>query len=1300
MNNDKITAYLHTHSENSLKFSPLSVKDLVKRADELGIKTLALTDIGSMTGTVEFLFECKKYNISGIPGIEATFNDRLNSLVFVAKNNEGYKQICYALKEANKNIYKDDTSKLSYPIFSKEIIEKFFISDDVIILSSGVNSIFADILLSNIKINKKINEIKKLQKKCKNPNDASYIGNKEILAELEQEIEILTKEKERLNPIANKKLKKKLQALEVLKKTEPDNYEINKEILDKEIAERDKAKDKIIMIDSKLSDLKKRKKAVSLKVTAMTKQFKEWNKFEKQIESLLKEEKPEKEIYEECEAEILYFKEKFPNSFYIELNYHNDDTEKHILDFMLEMAKKHNIKTVICNESYMAVKEDIKKYQIMRSLKDGEWFDIGVADKDYYMKESDKITDSLLKVVSESDLKDAVQNTNDLEDSITFELPDYDLKENKHYPKYRDDNGNYVDSAKVLTERAVNGIKERGFDFDTFNDEYQKRLDMELDVIINMGFADYILIVSDFISYAKSLDNASVGPGRGSAAGSLVCYLLKITNINPIKYNLKFERFLNVNRITMPDIDVDFSESIKPKVVEYVAKKYGEESVAYIRTKQTQQGKNSIKNVARMLGLRDGDKDKYYELAKGMASKVGNEDSLAGYKDNILEEYNSDIAKEILDLAISLEGSMTGVSVHAAGVIIGDGKPLSEYAPIYYNQEVGTWVVACDMVQSEMIGLLKMDFLVLKNLDILSQTLKRIRKYEGKDINLDDISFDDINIYENIFSKGNTLSVFQLESSGMRQFMKEFSPMCFEDIIAGISLYRPGPMEFIPDIIKVKNKEKKPSYIIPLLEDILSVTYGYPVYQEQLMDIFSKCAGFSQGEADIVRRNMSKKKEEEFLKAKPKFIEGLISSGASNTDAEQYWGSLVDFAKYGFNKSHAAAYAVIAYYTAYLKYYYKEYYMCSCLNYADVDEIPKLLCECREMGIKILLPDINKSYPNFENDRNGIIYGITRIKGIANKVLPFIEERNINGYFKNFKDFVIRTKPSSALIPNLIDAGCFDGFLGGYRNASLSLYTEIIGFVENIEKSKKDLSALYDKLETIIDSKEKAKIKDKISKKEEELAFYSKKLLKADIDVDIKDTDENLKRECNLLGTYISKHPLDDYDSYFRSGKITLISDFSVGKDKKYAGLIKELRVVKRKKDGADMAFFKIEDISGTLDCCCFSESYKKYKSFINEGEVISVIGKTVEDSGVDKIYVSKIDYIKPYLKPIFISFKDENDYIDKYSLLKKYMDENGHPVIAHNQRTGDIAYTSFSIKKRAIKDMEDDLYIRELYNY
>ena len=1297
--NDNLTANFHIHSENSLKFSPLSVKELVKRADELGIKTLALTDIGSMTGTVEFLFECKKYSISGIPGIEAPFNERLNSLVFIAKNNEGYKQICYALKQANKNIYKDDVSKLSYPIFSKDIMEKFFVSDDVIILSSGINSIFADILLFNIKINEKIEELRKLQKKCKNPNGASYVGNTQILRELEDEIEILSKEKEKLTPVANKNLKKKIQALEVLKKTEPDKYETNKAILDEEISQKEKAADEILMINSKLSDIKKRKKAISLKVTAMSKQYKEWNRYENQINDLLNKKKPESEIYKECENEIIYFNDKFSN-FYVELNYHNDDKEKVVLNFMLEMAKKHNIKTCICNESYMAVKEDIKKYQIMRSLKDGQWFNITLSDKEYYMKKSDDIIKSLSKVISKKELEDAVNNTIELEKSISYELPDFELKENKHYPKYRDENGNYVDSAKVLTEKAINGIKERGFNFETFNEEYQKRLDMELDVIISMGFADYLLIVSDFISYAKSINSASVGPGRGSAAGSLVCYLLKITNINPIKYNLKFERFLNVNRVTMPDIDVDFAESIKPKVVEYVAKKYGEESVAYIRTKQTQQGKNSIKNVARMLGLRDGDKDKYFELAKGMSAKVGNEDNLKGYKDIILEKYNSDIAKEILELAISLEGSMTGVSVHAAGVIIGDGKPLSEYVPIYYNQDVGVWVVACDMVQSEMIGLLKMDFLVLKNLDIISETLNRIRKYEGKEINLDNISFDDKEVFDNIFSNGNTLSVFQLESSGMRQFMKEFKPMNFEDIITGISLYRPGPMDFIPDIIKVKNKEEKPNYIIPLLEDILSVTYGVPVYQEQLMDIFSKCAGFSQGEADIVRRNMSKKKEEEFLKAKPKFIEGLISHGASKADAEKYWGSLVDFSKYGFNKSHAAAYAVISYYTAYLKYYYKEYYMCACLNFASVDEIPKLLCECREMDIKVLLPDINKSYPNFENDRNGIIYGMTRIKGIANKVIPFIEERKENGYFKNFKDFVIRTKPSASLIPDLIDAGCFDGFMGGYRNANLSLYTEIIGFVENIDKIKKDLSSLYEKYVPELDSKEKNKLKDKINKKEEELAFYEKKLLKSELDVDIKDTDENLKRECSLLGTYISKHPLDEYESYFRSGKITLISDFSVGKDKKFAGLIKELRIVKRKKDGADMAFFKIEDISGTLDCCCFSENYKKYKNLINEGEIVSVYGKTVEDNGVDKIYASKIDYVKPYLKPIFISFTDENDYINKYPLLKNYMDENGHPVIAHNQRTGDLAYTTFSIKKKAIKDMNDDLYIRELYNY
>lgn len=1287
---------LHGHTEHSIKESPMKVGQYIETAKQKGCTDLAITDTDAMTGVVEFADACK--DIHPIIGVELHVRQgkTRGTMVFLAKNQNGYRWISRMVKEANR------TKEQDLPCLP---MEKLTPSDDIVVLSSSIRGFLSETIIESRRKKAEIQNLEEKMAKLPGPKEEAYLGNLKKIEEIDEEIRNFEQERTPLVSDARKKYERPLLALENLKGTP--EYDRKKKDLDEQIRKTKEASARISDIDDEVKKLKQLRGIIQRKIKAMEKTHAEWNKCNEELEQKRAEVQDEARDKEDARAHMVSMKKLFP-SYYVELQYHGRSDEATVMPMLARIAREEHIGIVMENEPYIAEKEDAEIRQIMISMQDNTWIKADPTDSEYYIKEENEFKTYVSDAFPPDMIEEAFENQKKIASECTFVI----TKEN-HYPKYKEEG--MTDAASLLRSKVEKGLKER---FGEITEEYRKRAEYELDVIIRMGFADYLLIVQDFIQYGKWLAKENnpekvgygIGPGRGSAAGSLVCYALGITNLDPLKYNLKFERFLNVERVSMPDIDTDFSAEIRPACIEYVSEKYGRDSVALIRTKSTQKAKAAIRNVTRIISDRDyGDRRHLAGLGDQMAKIIPNEPKvkLADYEKELLavnDGKGGKLTKEIYETALKVENLMTGLGVHAAGVIIGDGNPLSDYIPLLYNEEMEAWAVQCDMVEAEEIGLLKMDFLGLKNLDIMSECIRRIHKYTGKEIDLDTIPFED-EVFRDIFSTGQTGAVFQFESAGMRDMLQRFQPSSFDDIILLVAAYRPGPIDSIPEIIKVKQGKKKPNYCIPELEPILSNTYGYPIYQEQLMDIFAICAGFTPGEADNVRRFMSKKKTDKFLAVKPKFIEGIIAHGASEKDAEELWNSLVSFSAYAFNKSHAAAYAWIAYQTAWLKYHYKEYYMCAVLNNSDPKKYKGILYECREMGINIQLPDINQSEMDFENTKDGILYGLGKIKSVRTQAQMVLDERK-NGFFRSYKDFVARTGIGEKLAATLVNAGCFDGFRKGMRRAFNASYKPITKITDEMKKLQERSKQKVGSNPEGLTEKEKKKITEELKKIYERFQELSKEYTAFTPDIDLEEDEGALEREHELLYAYISAHPLDAYKEAYKDRKIRMIDGITEDSpEAHYIGMIKDIRKTKRKSDGKEMAFFTLEDISGSIEVCCFTSAYEKYGNFVQEGMVADLYCRTVSEETEReepelKLVVKSIQKVRPYVDPIFFSVKDEEMAKELISYCKEFEDENGHPMILHIQETGNMDHVELRLKKEVLDQLPNTYFARILYEY
>ncbi|MCD8157946.1 MAG: DNA polymerase III subunit alpha [Clostridiales bacterium] len=910
--------------------------------------------------------------------------------------------------------------------------------------------------------------------------------------------------------------------------------------------------------------------------------------------------------YEKAKAMALAYRDIFGEDFYLELQDHGIPDEKTVNAGILRIHEETGIPLVATNDLHYVNKDDSQAHDLLLCIQTNtnvlDENRLRYEDGAYYLKSPEEMYE-LFPYAEE-----ACRNTNLIAEkcNVSFEFNKYKL------PVFDVPGG--VNAYDYLSELANKGVKER---YGTVTKEIEERLAYELGTIKQMGFVDYFLITWDFIRYAKE-NGISVGPGRGSAAGSVISYALKITDIDPFKYSLIFERFLNPERVSMPDIDIDFCYERRQEVIEYVNKKYGSDHVAQIITFGTMAARNAIRDVGRALAFPYSDVDKIAKMVP-MELHITIKQVLEKNQELRHEYENNPDVKNLIDMSMKLEGLPRHASTHAAGIVICD-RPIIEYVPLNNNHGVVT--TQYTMTTIEELGLLKMDFLGLRTLTVIQDAFDEIEREYKKGLTVDSIDYSDSRVFD-LISSGNTSGVFQLESAGMQSFMKELKPSDLEDIIAGISLYRPGPMDFIPKYIEGKNNRDKITYLHPALEPILNTTYGCIVYQEQVMQIVRELAGYSWGRSDLVRRAMSKKKEDVMLKERHNFIYGLgedvpgcVKNGIPADAANKIFDEMVDFAKYAFNKSHAAAYAVVAYRTAWLKCYYPVEFMAALLTSVidNPNKVVEYIEECKKMNIEILPPDINESFNRFRVYGNKIRYALSAVKTVGKSVVADIEKERNLGSFSSLTSFINRMsgKINSKAIENLIKCGAFDS-LGGKRAQYMQCYKSILNGFGSAKKNN-----IEGQLNLFDVSGDEDVYKDDLPK----IAEFPK--------------NQILAFEKEILGIYVSGHPLSEYKDVLNRYASVSTLDFPFD-DSEEEGKIKDNErvliggiidkaTIKFTKNDKTMAFLNIEDLYGTIEVIVFPNVYEKYNNDIRESGVVLIEGNAqLSENQPSKIICSKI---------------------------------------------------------------------------
>ncbi|HHW03726.1 MAG TPA: DNA polymerase III subunit alpha [Thermoanaerobacterales bacterium] len=901
--------------------------------------------------------------------------------------------------------------------------------------------------------------------------------------------------------------------------------------------------------------------------------------------------------YEKAREKALEYRKIFgENNFYLEIQDHGILDQKKVNSDLVALSRETGIPLVATNDVHYILKEDAPVHDVLLCIQTGKTLEdearLKFPTDEFYLKSSEEMQDLF------SYIPEAVENTCKIAERCNVEL---DFK-TMHLPVYQVPEGFTQD--EYLEKLCYEGLAER---YRSITSEIRQRLEYELDVIKKMGYSSYFLIVWDFINFARK-NQIMVGPGRGSAAGSLVAYCLHITNIDPLKYNLLFERFLNPERVTMPDIDVDFCYERRQEVIDYVVKKYGEDKVAQIVTFGTMAARAAIRDVGRVLGYPYGEVD---TIAKMVPMELGiTIDSALTLNPELKKLYEEkDRVRKLLDIARALEGFPRHASTHAAGVVISK-DPLVEHVPLH---KMGDSNVATQytMTALEELGLLKMDFLGLRTLTVIRDALNIIRHTRHVEINLDRLPLDDKKVYE-MLSQGNTAGVFQLESSGMQNLLKELKPEVFEDVIAIIGLYRPGPLGSgaAEDFIKSKNGAKSINYLHPLLKPILSETYGIILYQEQAMKIAQELAGFSLAQADILRKAMGKKKQDVMDAQRASFIEGCVKNNIDRETAAKIFDDISYFAGYGFNKAHTAAYAVIAYQTAYLKAHYPVEFMAALLNSVmdNSDKIAFYVNECRHMGINVLPPDINESFDTFTVIGDKIRFGLTAVKNVGQGVArAIIEERKNGGRFSSFWDFAARVSRelNKKVLESLIKSGAMDS-LGARRSQLLKVYEGVLSRVQKQEKQMKDQISLFD----IVDGPAPAD----------------------DILPDIPEYPEAelLAMEKEMLGLYISGHPLQEFEKQLLN-VTTFCSKNLYEEDNKdnlqvvVGGIITGVRT-KATKSEKIMAFINLEDLTGSMEIIVFPQTYERYHGLLRPDSKVIIKGRVnFKEDELPKIIAEEI---------------------------------------------------------------------------
>ena len=938
-------------------------------------------------------------------------------------------------------------------------------------------------------------------------------------------------------------------------------------------------------------------------------------------------------LYEEARQTALEYQEIFgKDNYFLELQDHGIPDQRLVNQQLLRMSEELHIPLVATNDVHYTYEDDVAAHDILLCIQTGKKLTdenrMRYEGGQYFVKSPEQMAELFPYALQ------ALENTHkiakrchvEIEFGVT-KLPRFDVP-------------SPYTSWEYLNKLCYEGLDER---YGDRAEELKPRLKYELDTIQKMGYVDYFLIVWDFIRYARD-HGIPVGPGRGSAAGSIVSYTLGITQLDPIRYNLLFERFLNPERVSMPDIDVDFCFERRQEVIDYVVRKYGKDCVAQIVTFGTMAARGVIRDVGRVMDLP-------YALCDSIAKMIPQElnitiDKALEMNHELKTLYDTDEKiKELINMSRRLEGLPRHTSMHAAGVVISQ-KEVDEYVPLSRAAD-GTIVTQFTMTTLEELGLLKMDFLGLRTLTVIDNAVRLVAKDTGRKLDMLKIDYNDRAVLDSI-GTGKTEGVFQLESGGMKNFMKELKPQSLEDIIAGISLYRPGPMDFIPQYIRGKNNPETITYDCPQLQPILEPTYGCIVYQEQVMQIVRDLGGYTLGRSDLVRRAMSKKKAAVMAKERQNFVygnkeedvPGCIANGIDEKTANKIYDDMTDFAKYAFNKSHAAAYALVAYQTAYLKYYYPVEFMAALMT-SVIDNPPKVaeyILTCRQMGIRILPPDINVGEAGFTVDGKNIRYGLSAIKSIGRPVIDaVVEERTLGGSYRSLKDFIERLtgkETNKRTIENFIKSGAFDG-LGGTRKQFMMIYADIMDRIAHEKKSSMTgQMTLFDLMG------------------EDDKREYEIQLPK----VGEYDKEQLLAFEKEVLGIYVSGHPLEKYEALWKHVITNVTSDFALDEETGHSkvmdgnravigGILTDKRV-KYTKTNKTMAYMTVEDLVGTVEVVVFPKDYEKNLQYLNVDDRVFIRGRvSSEDDQSSKLICEKIFRFDEVPQELWIQFATISDY-------------------------------------------------------
>ncbi len=941
-------------------------------------------------------------------------------------------------------------------------------------------------------------------------------------------------------------------------------------------------------------------------------------------------------MYEEAKSAAFRYREIFgEGNFFLELQDHGIPQQRLVNQQLLRMSQETGIELVATNDVHYTYSSDAEAHDILLCVQTGK----RLQDEDrmryeggqYYVKSPEEMEELFPYAL------EALANTQKIADRCNVDIEFGVTK----LPKF--DVPAPFTSWEYLNKLCYEGLEER---YTENLDALKERLEYELGVIQKMGYVDYFLIVWDFIKFARDHD-IMVGPGRGSAAGSLVSYTLGITKLDPIKYDLLFERFLNPERVSMPDIDVDFCFERRQEVIDYVVRKYGKDRVVQIVTFGTMAARGVIRDVGRVMDLP-------YAQCDTIAKMIPNElnitiDKALSMNPELRNLYQSDeTVKKLIDMSKRLEGLPRHTSMHAAGVVISQ-KSVDEYVPLSRASD-GSIVTQFTMTTLEELGLLKMDFLGLRTLTVIQNAVNQARKNKGVVLDIDHIDYEDKKVYE-MLGAGRTDGVFQLESAGMTSFMKELKPGSLEDVIAGISLYRPGPMDFIPQYIKGKNHAESIRYDCPQLEPILKSTYGCIVYQEQVMQIVRSLGGYTLGRSDLLRRAMSKKKASVMEKERQNFVygnqeegvPGCVNRGISEQIANKIYDEMIDFAKYAFNKSHAAAYAVVSYQTAFLKYYYPVEFMAALMTSVidNPSKVAEYILSSRKMGIQILPPDINRGESQFSVDGNAIRYGLSAIKSIGRPVIQsIVEERGERGEFKNLQDFIERMSGKDVnkkAIENFIKAGAFDG-LPGNRRQKMMVYAQIL---DSVNQEKKNVMAGQMSLFDLVAPEEKEAFEIRMPQVEE----YPREAM--------------LAFEKEVLGVYISGHPLEEYEEKWKKNITVVTADFQPDEEtgepkvrdgaKAVVGGMITAKTIKYTKTNKIMAFLTVEDLVGTVEIVVFPRDYEKNSKFMEVDEKVFIQGRvSAEDERASKLICENIYPFDSAPRELWLQFETKEEFLSK----------------------------------------------------